>query len=146
MSLKTIKEQIKVKLDELVTDEVLAGATITDLKKDPLAADIPNFPHAFLMPPAIESELNDNRSNLRSYVFDIMILLNAENITSATDVEEMVQSVLDKFDNDPTLNGTAMAGMLPVSTAPQPFQHGTRDLIMVVVQISAKDIINLTFS
>jgi hypothetical protein len=44
--IKNIKEAIKANLDSLVTDGVLSGATITDIRKDPLAADIPAFPHA----------------------------------------------------------------------------------------------------
>ena len=145
MSAVTIKEAIKEKLDALVVSEVLAGATITDIKKDPLAADIPNFPHAFLMPPAIESEALDNRTNLRTYTYDIMVLWDALNISDATTIEDEIEGILTAFDNDPTLGGTAMGGVLPVSLAPQPFQHGGKDLIMAVVQIQAKQHVSLTF-
>ena len=146
MSAKTIKEAIKTKLDALVTSGVLAGATISDLKKDPLAGDIPNYPHAFLMPPSIESEVEDNRTNIRTYIYDIMLIWKAENITDATTVEEDIEAILDVFDNDPTLGGTCMAGVLPVSMAPQPFQHKTGTLIMGAVQIKAKQHVSLTFS
>lgn len=145
MSAVTIKQAIKTNLDALVTDEVLGGATITDLKKNPLAADIPSFPHAFLMPPSIESEALDNRTNIRTYIYDIMLIWNAQNIEDATTVESAIEAVLAKFDNDPTLSGTAMAGVLPVSMAPQPFQHAGRDLIMATVQIQAKQSVSLTF-
>lgn len=145
MSAVTIKQAIKTNLDELVTAEVLAGATITDIKKDPLAADIPNFPHAFLMPPSIESESLDNRTNTRTYIYDIMILWNAENITDSTTVEDDIEAILSQFDNDPTLSGNAMGGVLPVSLAPQPLQHAGKDLIMAVVQIQAKQHVSLTF-
>ena len=143
--IQTIKNAIKSNLDALVTDTVIAGATITDIRKDPLAADIPTFPHAFLMPPSVESEVLDNRTIIRIYTFGIMILFNAENLASTTQLEEKIESVLSKFDNDPTLGGTAMGGMLPVSSAPAPFQHSGRDLIMVVVEIKAKEIVTLTF-
>jgi hypothetical protein len=145
MSAVTIKEAIKANLDTLVTSQVLGGATITDIKRDPLGADIPSFPHAFLMPPAIESEALDNRTNLRTYTYDIMVLWNAENLTDATTVEDDIEAILNVFDNDPTLAGTAMGGVLPVALAPQPFQHGGRDLIMAVVQIQAKQNVTLTF-
>lgn len=146
MSLVSIKNAIKSNLDSLVTDTVLAGATITDIKKDPLAADIPNFPHAYLMPPSIESEVLDNRHVLRSYSFDIMVLYNADNITTTTELEASIESILNKFDNDPTLDGTAMGGVLPLSSAPQPFLHGGRDLIMVIVQLKATQHHALTFA
>lgn len=145
MSAVSIKTEIKAKLDTLVVGGTLAGASVSDLKKDPLAADIPAYPWAFLMPPSIESEVEDNRTIIRAYTFDIMILWNAENITDATTVEEQIEEVLSAFDNDPTLGGTAMAGVLPVSAAPQPLQHGTRQLIMGVVQVQAKQHVSLTF-
>lgn len=145
MSAKTIKEAIKANLDDLVEDEVLAGASISDLKKDPLAADTPAYPWAYLMPPSIESEALDNRTNLRTYNFDIMILWNAANLSDASEVETALETVLNKFDNDPDLSGTALGGVLPVSAAPQPLQHGTKHLIMGVVQIQAKQHVSLAF-
>lgn len=140
-----IKQAIKTNLDELVTATILGAATITDIKKDPLAGDITSFPHAFLMPPSIESEPLDNRTNLRTYTYDIMIIWRALNIEDSTTVEDCIENVLDKFDNDPTLSGTAIGGTLPVSMAPQPFQHGGKDLIMAVIQIQAKHHVQLTF-
>lgn len=146
MSIALIKAAIKTNLDTLVTDEVLGGATMSDIKKDPLAADIPSYPHAFLMPPGVESEVLDNRTLIRSYTFDVMVLFNAENLTSTTELEEAIEAILDQFDNAPTLDGTALGGMLPVSMAPQPFQHNGRDLIMVIVQIVAKETVSLSFA
>lgn len=146
MSAVSIKLAVKAILDELVTDQVLAGATISDFKKDPLAADIPGFPWAYLMPPSIESEALDNRTNLRTYVYDIMLIWNGENITDATTVEDDIEAILNKFDNNPTMSGNAMGGYLPVSLAPQPFQHAGKDLVMAVVQIQAKHHVDLTFA
>lgn len=143
--ISTIKANIKSNLDDLVTDETLRGATTSDIRKNPLAADIAGYPHAFLMPPAVESEVNDNRSMIRSYTFDIMVLFNAENLSSTTEVEETIEGILDKFDNDPTLGGAALGGVLPVSSAPEPFQHNGKDMIMAVVQITAKEHVNLNF-
>lgn len=146
MAIQTIKNNIKTNLDELVTSGVLGSAIITDIKRDPLAADFPIFPCAILMPPALESAVLDNRSVLRTYIFDIMIIVNAENLASTTELEEMIEDVVDKFDNDPTLGGAARGGVLPVTSSPQPFQHNGKDLIMVVIQIQAKADITLTFS
>lgn len=146
MSVSSIKQAVKVNLDALVTAEVLAGATITDIKKDPLAADIPDFPHAFLMPPSVESQALDNRSNTRTYTFNIMVVFNAENLASTTELEEKIEAVLNVFDNDPTLQGTALGGVLPVSSAPAPLQHNGKDLIIVFVAIQAKEYVSLTFS
>lgn len=146
MSILSIKTAIKDNLDSLVSDNVLLGATISDIRKDPLAADIPTFPHAYLMPPAVESEVLDNRSLIRTYTFGILILFNAENVASTTELEEKVEAILNKFDNDPDLGGTALGGVLPVSSAPAPLQHNGKDLIAVEVQIQAKEYVTLTFS
>lgn len=145
MSISSIKSAVKATLDTLVTATVLAGATETDIKNDPLNTDIPGYPHAFLMPPAVESEVLDNRTLIRTYAFDIMVLFQAEDIDGTADVEIAVEAMLDAFDNNPTNTGTALAGMIPVSSAPEPFQHKGKDLIMVVLQIKAKEVVSLTF-
>jgi hypothetical protein len=145
MSIQTIKNNIKELLDELVVSEVLGAVTVSDLRTDPLNADTNTYPHAYLMPPAIESEVSDNRTNLRTYTFDVVVLFNAQNITGTSEVEEAVESILNKFDNDPTLGGSAQGGMLPVSSSPEPFQHNSKQLIMVVVGIQAKEDVSLSF-
>jgi hypothetical protein len=145
MSLATIKAAIKSNLDELVADEVLGGATISELKQDPLKNDTPSFPHAYLTPPSIGSEVSDNRTNIRTYTFDIMVLFQAENLASTTELEEKIEAIIEKFDNDPTLGGTAQGGVLPVASSPEPLQHMSKELILVVVQIEAKQLATLTF-
>jgi hypothetical protein len=146
MGIQTIKQAIKTDLDALVTSSVLGYAAITDIRKDPLAADHPRFPAAYLMPPAVESETLDNRTNTRTYAFDILVVFNADNLTSTTQLEEKVESFMNKFDNDPTLGGSALGGMSPVSSAPEPYQQGDKRLILVVVTIKAKALVDLTFS
>lgn len=144
--ISSIKEAIKSNLDDLVTAEVLSGATQSDTKLDPLNADVATYPHAFLMPPAVESEASDNRTNIRTYSFDILVIFQAEDLASTTELEEKIEAVLNKFDNDPTLGGTCQGGVLPVSSAPEPYQHGGKDLIIAMVQIQAKEFVTLTFA
>lgn len=146
MSSVDIKEAIKAKLDTLAGEEgPLRYVAISDLKKNPLDADIPAFPAGFVMPPSIERESLDNRNTIRIYTFDLMFLWNADNLSDATTVEENIEAILDAFDNDPTLGGTAMAGMFPVASAPQPVQTSSKNLIMAVVQIQAKQHVQLTY-
>lgn len=147
MSIKNIKQAIKANLEALVEDEVLAGATITDIRKDPLAADTPNYPHAYLMPPATQSEVLDNRTVTRTHTFGIFVFFNPENLASTTELEETIEDILTEFDNDPTLSGTALGGVLPVSSAPQPLQHTPgKELIVVTIQIEAKEVVPLSFA
>lgn len=145
MSISLIKTAIKDNLDALVSDNVLGGATISDIKKDPLSVDPGPYPHAFLMPPGVESEVLDNRTVTRTYTFGILVLFQAENLESIAELETKIESILSKFDNDPTLGGTALGGVLPVSSSPQPDQHGGKDLIAVEVQVQAKEYVTLTF-
>lgn len=146
MSLATIKAQIKTNLDALVTDTVLGGATQTDIKQDPLSNNIGTYPHAFLMPPATESEVLDNRSVLRTYTFSILVLFQAEDLDTTAELETAIESILAKFDNDPTLNGQALGGVLPVTSTPEPLQHGGKDLVAVEILLEAKTPVTLTFS
>ena len=146
MSISTIKAQIGINLANLVTDGVLAGYTATDLKHDPLKADIPNYPHAYLMPPAVASQVLDNRSVLRTYTFDITVIQNAENINTSDEIETLIENIMNEFDNDPTLGGTALGGVLPVSLSPQPYQHSGKDLIMFIIRLEAKADVSLSFA
>jgi len=146
MSISTIKANIKTNLDDLVTSAVLAGCSTADIRKNQLGADTPAYPWAYLMPPGMESETSDSRSNLRTYTFDIVVLYNAEDLLGSDSLETMTESILNKFDNDPTLGGAALGGLLPVSSSPVPMQHNGKDLIMVVVTLKAKEVVTLTFS
>jgi hypothetical protein len=145
MSISTIKQAVKTNLDALVTASVLAGCESGDIKKNPLSADVPAYPYAFLMPPSLSSEVLDNRTVLRTYTFEIMILFQAEDITDTAELETAIEDIVSEFDNDPTLGGTALGGVIPVSSAPEPFNHGGRDLIMVILEIQAKEPVSLTF-
>ena len=144
--ISTIKNAIDAKLQALVVANTLGAATITDIRKDPLAEDIPGDPHAFLMPPAVEGVIEDNRTIIRTYTFDIMIVFKALNLTGTSQVESTIEAVLEDFDNDPTLGGTCMAGIPPTSSAPAPIQHAGQDLIIAIIQVQAKEVVELTFS
>ena len=146
MSISTIKAAIKTNLDELVVSEVLAGASVGEMKINPLDADIAAYPHAFLMPPSVQSEVLDNRTVTRTYTFTILTLFKGEDLEETADLETKIESVLSKFDNDPTLSGTALGGVLPVSSAPEPFQHNHTQLVAVEFNIEAKEVVSLSFA
>ena len=143
--LTNIKTQIKTYLDQLVTATTLGMADSADFRKDPLAGDIPKFPAAFLMPPAIESEVVDNRTLMRTYTFTIMIIVKGENITTASYLEDLAEAILDKFDNNPTLAGYADGAIEPTSSVPEPFQHNNRNFVIFYVTIKAKKTVTLTY-
>lgn len=146
MAITDIKAAIKAHLDALVTAGVLRFAASSDVRHDPLAADHPAFPAAYLMPPGMESQVLDNRTVLRTYTFDILLVENGENVQDVAQLEALVEAVIGEFDNDPTLGGQARGGVLPVSASPRPFQHNGKDLFAIYVQIVAKQDVTLTFS
>ena len=140
-----IKAAVGAHLTDLVTEEVLAGATITEIKKSPLAAETSAYPWAYLMPPSVESETLDNRSITRTYTFDIMVLVRGEDLPDTPYMEELAEAIMNKYDNDPTLGGTARGGLLPVSSSPTPYQHNGQDLMMIIITIQAKADVTLTY-
>jgi len=146
MSLSTVKSAVKTKLDTLVTDGVIANAVISDTKLDPLSMEVGHYPVGIVMPPAVESEVLDNVNITRTYVFDLVFIFNAEDLDSTNELEGKIENILNAFDNDPTMSGAANAGVLPVTSAPEPFQHGGKDMVMLVVNLRASETILLSFS
>lgn len=146
MSLSTVKAAVKTKLDSLVSDGVIANAANSDIKLDPLSMNVGHYPVGIVMPPSVDSEVLDNVNITRTHTFDLVFIFNAENLDSTNELEGKIEAILNKFDNDPTLGGAANGGVLPVTSAPEPFQHGGKDLIMLVVQLRATETVLLSFS
>ena len=139
-----VKAQIKTVLDTLVPTYV-QSVTISDIKKDPLDAEIGAYPAIFIMPPALgASERLDNRTNLRDYTFFLLVVMKGED-TDTPDVEDLMERVINVLDNAITLSGTAIGGITPVTSTPEAFQHNSRDLIVFDVIIKARVTETLTF-
>jgi hypothetical protein len=139
-----VKAQIKTVLDTLVPTYV-KSVTLSDIKKDPLDAEIGGYPAIFIMPPALgASERLDNRTNLRDYTFFLLVVMKGED-TDTPDVEDLMERVINVLDNAITLSGTAIGGITPVTSTPEAFQHNSRDLIVFDVIIKARVTETLTF-
>lgn len=139
-----VKAQIKTVLDTL-SPTYVKSVTISDVKKDPLDAEIGAYPAIFIMPPALgASERLDNRTNLRDYTFFLLVVMKGED-TNTPDVEDLMERVVNVLDNAITLSGTAIGGITPVTSAPEAFQHNSRDLIVFDVIIKARVTETLTF-
>lgn len=140
-----IKNQIKVNLDALVTAGKLGSVLMDDFRDDLLNRDIPTYPCAILTTPAIESMTETNRDNLRTHIFQILVMQKGENVASATDVEDLIENILNQFDNDPTLGGKASGGVEPSSSTPEAITTGDRTYIVFTVTLKAKALKSLTF-
>lgn len=145
-AINDVKNKIKAKLDTLVPT-YLKGVTLTDIKKDPLDMEIQSYPHAFIMPPAIQTvDWEDNRSVIRDLVFTIMVLQKQDNITTTSEIEDLMQAMLDVIDNSISFDGVAIGGVFPTSSFPEPFVHGGRSLVVFDIIIKARVLQTLTYS
>lgn len=149
--LKTIKDNIKAVLEQLERDEVLKQVVVDDFKKGILSRDFAAFPVAILTTPTVDSRAETNVQNLRTYTFEILFLVNAEEVTDATEVEDLIENILNKFDNDVTLKGdtttgAADGGVEPSTTAPEPITSGSKNYIAFSVILRARAIRDLTFT
>lgn len=102
----SIKNQIAALLDELVTAGTLGAKTSDDYQQGIFDRDYPAFPAAILATPATDSEVYTNTQVYRTHSFEIVVLMKGENVASSTDVETLIETLLDKFDHNPTLAGT----------------------------------------
>lgn len=144
-SLSEIKTAIKAKLDELKTAGTLADVQEDDFKVGILERDIMAYPCAILTTPTIESSAETNRDNTRIYTYEIVVVQKQELINAATDIEDLAEAILNKFDNDPTLGGKADAGVEPATSSPQAAISRGKGVIFFSVILRVKKIIALTF-
>lgn len=138
-----IKTQIKADLDALVTAGSLGAAQMVDYSKDVFTADYSAFPVAILGMSSVESDASDNRDNLRTYTFPILVIQKAENLTAQTDMEDLRDAILNAIDTDFTLAGKAVGGVLPVASPAQTMSVGDKSLVYFVITIKAKTIYQL---
>ena len=134
-----IKVQIKADLDALVTAGTLGSAASIDLSKDALDENYTAYPVAIVGLPRLEkSEMADNKDNLRSYLFPILVIQKAENVVNPTDVEDLLDAILNKFDTDYTLAGQAVAAVEPVTTSEVLKSTPDKGLIYFAILIRAR--------
>lgn len=100
-----VKNAISTALGTLVSGGTLGAKIVDDLKNGIFDLNFPAYPCAVLTPPSTESKVYTNAQVYRTYVFNIVIVMKGENITTTTAAEELSETILDAFDHDPTLGG-----------------------------------------
>ena len=133
----------KAKLNALCPS-TLKTVIVDDFNTNPNLENIPHFPAAILNSPSTQSERDTNRENLRTHIFEILVIQKGENITGANDIEEMREAILDTFDNDGTLGGAANGSVDPASSNPQSITSGDKTYIVFTVTLKARALFNLT--
>jgi hypothetical protein len=138
-----IKQQILVNLQTLVTAGVIKGFLAVDRGKDPFG-DPPTagYPYAIVGMPRVTNDMEDTANNLRTYRFDILFVINYENMPDMTlTVEGMIDKVLNQFDTNFTLEGTAIAAQVPPAQVNAfPISTPTKDFLAFVVTLECRTI------
>lgn len=130
-----IKSKIKEKLDELVPG-TLKTVIYDDFQPNIMEKDISSYPAAVLSTSSVTSERLTNAENQRTYTYEILIISKGEDVKTALDIEVLKDAILDKFDGNGTLDGTAIS-VEPASIPEAPVPTHDRSFILFSVLISA---------
>lgn len=142
-----IKTKIKAKLDALVTATTLGEVFVDDFKATSIFdRDYGAYPVAVLTSPSLENIAATNRDNLRKHIFQILVIMKGENVATAYDVENLMETIVNEFDNDPTLTGTADGGVEPSTSIPEPVVSRGKSYIAFSITIRASAIKSLSFT
>lgn len=138
---QAIKQQILVNLETLVTNGVIKGYLAVDRGKDPYSnPPTAGYPFALVGMPRVANEMEDQANNLRTYRYDILFVINYENMPDMTlTVEGMIDAVLNQFDTNFTLEGAAVAAQVPPAQVNAfPISTPTQDFLAFVVTLEAR--------
>lgn len=140
---QNIKNAIVTDLQSLVSSGVLGSMATDDYTKlNPLDRTWGAFPAALVIPPTVsQSEYYDVVTNLREYTWYVMVLTTPENLpkNDPTYLEGLMDSVLQVFDNDVTLQGMANGGVQPaILDPPGPVSSGSVTYVTMYITLKAK--------
>ena len=141
MNLATpIKQQILVNLQALVAAGSINSFYAIDANPNPLTMQpTGGYPFAIVGMPRIAADFEDQATNLRTYRFDVLFVLDPSTLTNPdTDVEDLIDAVFNEFDTNFTLAGAAVAAVLPVEIEGAPVSTGDKTLLCFVATIRAR--------
>lgn len=136
----SIKNQIAIYLNDLVTAGTLGQYIVDDYKKGVFQRDYAKYPCAILTTPSIDSEIESGIGNRRKYTFDVIVIMLGDNITTTTFIEDLQELILDKFDTNATLNNTAQRSEANVSVPAAVVSAGGKHFVLFGVTIKAERI------
>lgn len=143
---QNMKAAIVTDLAALVTAGVLNSYIVDNGSKKTLADyDYPGFPCAVVSAVNIpSSEYADQATNLRQYEWFIAVVTTPDNIPASNTsyTEYLIDSVLNQFDLDVTLQGMANGGVSAAQLGPPgPIVNGTVTYAVFFVKIVAKQLV-----
>jgi hypothetical protein len=145
---QAIKQQIAVNLKALQTAGVIRSFISLDRGKDPLSKDNAppeGFPFALIGMPRVANDMEDTATNIRTYRFDILFVVSYENMSDMDyTIEGMIDAVLNQFDTNFTLSGTAVGAQVPPAQVNAfPVTTPSGDFACFVVTIEARALYQL---
>ena len=141
-----VKTAIATQLAALVTAGSLGAYIEEDLSKNVLDLDFPAYPCAVLGMASVDSAYEFSQANLRTYQFDILVVMKGENVVTPTDVEDTMDAILTQFDNNFTLGGVAQVGIEATTSPTAPVSSKGKTYIVFNVRIKAKALQSLTYN
>lgn len=137
-----IKTQILAVLQSLVANGYLNSFVSLDKTPDPLTdTPVNGYPFAIVGMSPVDSVMEDQANNMRTYRYDILFVLNPQELKNPdTDVEDLIDAALNAFDTAFTLNGAAIGATVPPArvTGSGPVSTSTQTLLVFVVRIEAR--------
>lgn len=140
-----VKNEIKSTLEGLVRNGTLGELQVDDFRTSLFDRNIAAYPCAILTPPYTEQTVETNRDNIRAYTFDVFVVEKQDNVSDSVQIEELQEAIFDAFDNAPTLNGKANAGLDPAMSQPEAVTDRGQRYIAFSVTLKAKVIKTLTY-
>jgi hypothetical protein len=136
---KPIKQQILVNLQALVTAGFINSYYSLDQNPDPFTTATGGYPFAIVGMPRVASDFEDQATNRREYRFDILFVLDpAALLHPDTDVEDLIDAIINQFDTNFTLAGAAIDAVLPATVEGWPVSTGTKSLLCLGVTLTAR--------
>lgn len=137
---QVIKQQIIVRLQALVTAGRINSIAELDDNSNPFTIEpSAGYPLAIVAMPRVSSDFEDNRSNLRTYIFDMLFIISPETLADrAEGVEVIMDAILNEFDSTFTLSGAAEAAMLPIEVQTAPVSTGDKTYLCFFATLKAR--------
>ena len=141
-----MKTAIIADLTALVTAGTLGQVIADDYSKvNPLDRNIAQTPVAIVLPPMVSTSVfEDQATNLREYLWYIMVADTPEHVSAggSTYLENLMDAVLNAFDADCTLQGTAIGAVMPaVLEPPGIVSAGSVSYVTFYVTLKARTIV-----
>lgn len=141
-----IKAQILVNINALITAGTIRAVIERDINTNVLDEDFPGYPCAVLGTSNMTSDWEYQQANKRTYRFDILIVQQQDNLTTAGDMEDLRDAIALQFDNNVTLGGTALLGVAAVISEKATYAQKGKNLVLFNVTLRATTLQNLTYS